>query len=51
MLATGIVVLELVLILNPAIILVIETGFLVSLLGSSTAEGTVKRGVGERSGV
>jgi hypothetical protein len=41
MLAAGVVVLELVLILNPAIILVLEMGVLVSLLrqGTATARG------------
>lgn len=51
MLVTGFVVLELILVLNPALILVIETGFLVSLLRSSTGRGTVKSGVGAGLGV
>ena len=51
MLAAGVVVLELVLILNPAIILAIETGFLVSLLTSTAGKRTVKREWGRGLGV
>jgi hypothetical protein len=51
MLAAGVAVLELVLVLNPAFVLIIETGFLISLLRQGTATGTVKMGVGAGSGV
>jgi Glycosyltransferase family 87 len=51
MLVTGFVVLELVLVLNPAFILVIETGFLVSLLRPASLQGSPALGVAARRGL